>query len=86
MHVVCVYLNFDMDEHGWAPAPGASPFPTPLIAAVFVAAHPYFLAISLSGNILRNKGPAWAAASNGRLCSKIFNIACKEDLGIRYLL
>jgi len=30
MRVVCVYLNFDMDEHGWAPAPGASPFPTPL--------------------------------------------------------
>jgi len=30
MRVVCVYLNFEMDEHGWAPAPGASPFPTPL--------------------------------------------------------
>ena len=31
MRVVCVYLNFDMDEHGWAPASGASPFPTPLM-------------------------------------------------------
>ena len=42
-----------------------------VIAAVFVGAHPYFFAISLSGNIERNRLPAWAATSKGKLCSNI---------------
>jgi hypothetical protein len=38
-------------------------------AVDLVRAHPNFDTTLLSGNIARNRGPAWSAVANGKLCS-----------------
>ena len=59
--IVCASCMFGIPQQSWA----GNKFG----AAVLVAAHKYFFAISLSGNITQKSCPAWDAASNGRLCS-----------------
>ena len=59
--IVCASCMFGIPQQSWAG--------NKFVAAVLVAAHQYFFALSLPGNITQKRCPAWDAALNGRLCS-----------------